>query len=178
MNSALHVHYHNKNQRAFKQVLDAARTSASTASNAGSGLSSSGPRSWRDSYYGQLQTQHTNAASEVVNARDPSGRTVLHLVCSSTDSGALTYLQMLLAHPLVNVNVQDTESHWTAMHRALWAGNIQAVVMLAARSDIDLRIKDWDGYTPFDLYNESVRGTAPEQLAGGERELYVWGNNR
>ncbi|KAG8984218.1 hypothetical protein FRB94_006226 [Tulasnella sp. JGI-2019a] len=181
MNSPLHVHYHNNNQRGFKQVLDAARSSTSpSASGAGPGMSPSspGPRSRRDSHYGQLQAQHMNNASDIVNARDSMGRTVLHLVCSSTDPGSLPYLQMLLAHPLVKVNTQDVESHWTPLHRALWAGNIHAAVALARQTDIDLRLKDWDGYTPFDLYNESVKGTAPTIARGAGKGLYIWGQNR
>lgn len=142
------------------------------------GSGSPGPRSWRDSYYGQLQDKHTSDAADVVNARDPMGRTVLHLVCSSADPGSLPYLQMLLAHPLINVNAQDTESHWTPLHRCLWYGNLHAAVMLAGRTDIDLHLKDWDGYTPFDLYNESVDGTAPTGSPGAAKELFVWGSSR
>ncbi|KAG8854823.1 hypothetical protein FRB96_007352 [Tulasnella sp. 330] len=180
MNSPLHVHYYYKNQRGFKQVLDAARSSTSSAGGGtgGMGSGSSGPRSWRDSYYGQLQEKHTNNAADVVNARDPMGRTVLHLICSSTDPGSLPYLQMLLAHPLINVNAQDVESHWTPLHRCLWYGNLHAAVMLAGRTDVNLRLKDRDGYTPFDLYNESVDGTTPTVSFGAGKELFVWGSNR
>ena len=61
-----------------------------------------------------------------VNARDWLGRTVLHLACASIEPSSLEYLRLLLAHPAVNVNLQDTESHWTALHRALFHGNIAA----------------------------------------------------
>jgi hypothetical protein len=33
---------------------------------------------------------------------------------------------MLLAHPSVDVNIPDKENHWTALHRELYSGNIEA----------------------------------------------------
>lgn len=61
-----------------------------------------------------------------VNARDWLGRTILHLACSASDPASVEYVRLLLAHPAINVNVQDTESQWTALHRALYHGNISA----------------------------------------------------
>jgi len=59
-----------------------------------------------------------------VNARDWLGRTVLHLACAASARAATEYVRMLLAHPGIDVNMQDTESHWAALHRALYNGNI------------------------------------------------------
>lgn len=59
-----------------------------------------------------------------VNARDWLGRTVLHLAC--VEPSSLEYVRLLLAHPATNANLQDAESHWTALHRALFHGNIEA----------------------------------------------------
>lgn len=67
-------------------------------------------------------------SKEEVNARDRYGRTVLHLVASTTswdpsetgegkEDGPLDFLEVLLACPTVNVNLQDRESGWTALHR-------------------------------------------------------------
>jgi ankyrin repeat protein len=61
-----------------------------------------------------------------VNARDWLGRTVLHLACASSARAAAEYVRMLLGHTGINVNLQDSESHWTALHRALYNGNIDA----------------------------------------------------
>ena len=61
-----------------------------------------------------------------VNARDWLGRTVLHLACASSTRAATEYVRILLGHPSINVNLQDSESHWTALHRALYNGNIAA----------------------------------------------------
>jgi len=61
-----------------------------------------------------------------VNTRDRLGRTVLHLACAASVRPATEYVRLLLAHPGIDVNLQDLESHWTALHRALYDGNIAA----------------------------------------------------
>lgn len=117
-----------------------------------------------------------------VNRRDYHGRTVLHLVSASTEPVSIDYLTALLAHPAINVNLQDHESGWTALHRALYHGNLLTALTLLKRSPpADIRIKDFEGLTPFDLYNSTVHGTNPPKaptsgnLAG---ELFTWGANR
>lgn len=37
-------------------------------------------------------------------------------------------------------------------------------------------LKDFDGYTAFDLYNSTVEGTKPEEA--GDADLFTWGTNR
>jgi ankyrin repeat protein len=83
---------------------------------------------------------------------------VLHLAASSLTTQAYTFLTILLRNPHINVNLQDVESGYTALHRALFAGNIKAARDLLARSDLDLNIKDAEGLTAFDLYNGTVDG--------------------
>ncbi|KAI5981005.1 hypothetical protein EDD15DRAFT_2380571 [Pisolithus albus] len=114
-----------------------------------------------------------------MNAFDHLGRTVLHLVCSSTDVSNTEYARMLLLHPNVNVNMPDKENHWTASHRALYCGNIEAAIPLLKHSDIDTSIKDFEGCTAFDLYNSTIPTTKP--LSYDERipaDLFTWGTNR
>jgi ankyrin repeat protein len=65
-----------------------------------------------------------------VNARDWLGRTVLHLACAVSARPATEYVRLLLAHPGIDVNLQDVESHWTALHRALYDGNIVAAYVV------------------------------------------------
>jgi len=60
----------------------------------------------------------------------------------------------------VGVNLQDYESGYTALHRALFAGNIRAARDLLMRHDIDISIKDAEGLTAFDLYNGTVEGVS------------------
>ncbi|WFC95350.1 hypothetical protein MBRA1_001997 [Malassezia brasiliensis] len=114
-----------------------------------------------------------------VNRRDALGRTVLHLLASSDETEGGEYLAALLTHPSVNVNVQDHESGYTALHRALYAGHLHTAITLLRRPDTDVRVRDHEGLTPLDLYNLTVPGTSPacaDAAHGGE--LFVWGANR
>ncbi|KAI9453100.1 hypothetical protein BJY52DRAFT_1290801 [Lactarius psammicola] len=114
-----------------------------------------------------------------VNARDRLGRTVLHLACSALDPAATEYARMLLAHPGISANLQDMESHWTPLHRALYNGNLSAAILLLQRSDVDTTLKDSEGYRAFDVYNTTVEDTMPNKRdTSGGFELYTWGTNR
>lgn len=62
-----------------------------------------------------------------VNARDWLGRTVLHLACASSDT--IEYVRLLLRHQDVNVNLPDTESHWTPLHRAMYQANFSTALV-------------------------------------------------
>ncbi|OJT15368.1 BTB/POZ domain-containing protein 1 [Trametes pubescens] len=164
--TALHAHFHQRNQQAFQRLLDSGRSPHS-------GPSTSGGKSWS-------RPSPLSAASSVdVNARDHLGRTVLHLAASAQDAAATEYVRMLLAHPTVSVNIADAESHWTPLHRALYHGNLATALLLLQRQDVDTSVRDTEGYTPFDLYNSTIEGTLPEKDAN-ERgdELYTWGSNR
>lgn len=110
-----------------------------------------------------------------MNVRDALGRTVLHLAAASTAPSAPEYIRMLLAHPHINVNLQDYESHWTALHHALYHGNIATALLLLQRNDIEPDLKDLEGYRAFDLYNSTVEHTKPDK---GNGLLYTWGTNR
>lgn len=154
----LHAQFQLRNQQAFQRLLD-------PANDKGNNLSTSGGKSW--------QKGSMTAISEV-NSRDWLGRTVLHLACA--DIGRLEYVRILLRNSSINVNIQDTESHWTPLHRALYHANLAAASLLLQRPDIDTSLKDYEGYTAFDLYNLTVDGTTPGNDA--EAELFTWGANR
>ncbi|KAF8628077.1 hypothetical protein AX15_004108 [Amanita polypyramis BW_CC] len=109
-----------------------------------------------------------------VNDKDNQGRTALHLACSIPD--CIEYVRVLLKHPSVNVNVPDAESHYTPLHRAIYVANLPAVLLLLQRPDIDLALKDYEGYTAFDLYNSTVEGTKPD-TNDLDAELFMWGTN-
>lgn len=111
----LHVYFKLRNQQAFQRLLERDR-SWTTAGLSGVGKSSPG-KSW---------SPKSLAIALEVNALDDLGRTVLHLACSSTDFASSEYTRLLLAHPSININIPDKENHWTALHRALYAGNIEA----------------------------------------------------
>ncbi|KAG8797271.1 hypothetical protein FRC16_009062, partial [Serendipita sp. 398] len=164
--SALHAYFQSRKQKEFQKCLEQARTATSSSTNSQlmmNSSSSSGPssRSW---------TKFPTFGSQIidVNARDCFGRTVLHLACSAIDPAALECGRLLLAHAGINVNIQDYESHWTPLHRALYAGNIPIAVLLLQRPDIDMYQKDIEGYTPFDVYNSTVDGTNPVETDGSQ----------
>ncbi|KAI0831944.1 hypothetical protein BC628DRAFT_1350666 [Trametes gibbosa] len=174
--TALHAHFHQRNQQAFQRLLDPGRSQHS-------GPSTSGGKSW------SRPSPLSVSSSIDVNARDHLGRTVLHLAASAEDAAAPEYVRMLLAHPTINVNIADAESHWTPLHRALYNGNFATALLLLQRQDVDTSLRDVEGYTPFDLYNSTIEGTKPGKDVSdytespgdaGERgdDLYTWGSNR
>ncbi|CAE6427565.1 unnamed protein product [Rhizoctonia solani] len=175
--SNLHAYFHLRNLGAFRQLLDARGGSGNRVPD---GKSGSWSRSWS-----QNQAQMTTAAQgsqldNNPNLRDALGRTVLHLACADLAPIALEFVRALLALPSgqIDVNAQDAESGWTALHRALYAGNLLAVVLLSERSDLDVGIRDLEGMTAFDVYNATVEGTVPDFSSSVPRELWVWGSNR
>ncbi|RHZ58515.1 BTB domain and ankyrin repeat protein [Aspergillus thermomutatus] len=108
-----------------------------------------------------------------LNARDHYGRTLLHLVSSSQKPSAIYFATCLLEIPFLDLYAQDWESGWTALHRALYAGNATIAQALMARdiSDVTdfsksgnvghpsgglIKIKDREGYSPFDVYGATI----------------------
>jgi inhibitor of Bruton tyrosine kinase len=122
-----HAYFSLRNQQAFQRLLEQyahSRPGGSTASP-----SASASKSWTRPGALSVTTQTNSFDSNDVNARDRFGRTVLHLACSATDDTMaleIVRLLLLVGNASVNVNLQDEESGWTALHRALYVGNIPA----------------------------------------------------
>ncbi|KAK4052965.1 hypothetical protein OIO90_004089 [Microbotryomycetes sp. JL221] len=150
--------------------------------NGGVGGSNSLSRSPGGAFAGGTQFMATAAFNAELNRRDWLGRTVLHLAVTELASWALDWVELLLAVPGLQVNAVDNESGWSALHRALYAGNVAAARLLLARDDVDIRLKDHEGLSPFDVYNSTVDGTNPVDTSSssnpGRLELYTWGQNR
>ncbi|KAL4759237.1 BTB domain and ankyrin repeat protein [Aspergillus foveolatus] len=108
-----------------------------------------------------------------LNARDQHGRTLLHHVASSPKPTAADFALALLEVPYLDIYAQDLESGWTALHRALYAGNATIAQALMARDVRDatdpskpgpsghpsgglIKIKDREGYSPFDVYASTI----------------------
>jgi alpha-tubulin suppressor-like RCC1 family protein len=108
-----------------------------------------------------------------VNAQDQFGRTLLHHIASSQKPTAARFARALLEIPFVDIYVQDGESGWTALHRALYAGNssiAQALMMRDVQDMTDfskvgtashpsgglIKIKDREGYSPFDVFGATI----------------------
>lgn len=88
---------------------------------------------------------NTSAINAEINRKDSFGRTVLHLACSDNNAWALNWVELLLSITGCQINTVDAESGWTALHRALYAGNIAAARLLLARDDIIPEAKDREG---------------------------------
>lgn len=89
----------------FKQSLDNA-ASAKPSSSLG--------KSWQSA---------TATATEQrcdVNGRDDKGRTCLHLIAAMDSDKQLDFARVALSQLNINVNLQDAESGWTALHRAMY----------------------------------------------------------
>ncbi|KAK4457384.1 hypothetical protein QBC42DRAFT_318423 [Cladorrhinum samala] len=105
-----------------------------------------------------------------VNSRDHAGLTLLLRAASSTSENAVSFVEALLEHPAIDIYVQDPESGWNSLHRALYAGNISIARLLLEKERKDLtahtaslnrvghliKTKDNEGNSPFDLYNATI----------------------
>lgn len=112
-----------------------------------------------------------NAISRAeINNRDHAGLTILHRAASSTSTNAIIFATSLIEHPSIDLYIQDTESGWTALHRALYFGNVTIARAIIERDSKDraagntgsrpdssvIQVKDREGNTPFDVYNATI----------------------
>jgi hypothetical protein len=107
-----------------------------------------------------------------LNCRDQSGLTILHRAVSSTSDTSLQFAMALIEHPNVDLYLQDLENGWTALHRALYFGNItiartlmerdakdavgQGASSMLLRANALIKVKDFEGNSPFDVYNATI----------------------
>ena len=80
-------------------------------------------------------------------------------------------MEALLAAGSEPSDAHDSESGWGALHHALYWGHLRAAALLL-RADASVNTPDWRGRTPLDLLSGELRG----HLAGGQGEVYGWGN--
>lgn len=108
-----------------------------------------------------------------LNRKDANGVTLFHYIASSNDAEiASNFGIALLEAPPLDLYTQDDESGWTALHRALYMGNINLARALMNRDIQDImmptsvsaaymvsgliKIKDREGNSPFDVYGLSI----------------------
>lgn len=114
----LHALYANRSIGKARAFLSNARQgNASAGGSGGSGLLSRSPASYQGGGGGGGGGAIGQAVGVEVNRRDHLGRTVLHLVSSEVDEWAVEWLGLLLVVGSLQVNLQDTESGWSALHR-------------------------------------------------------------
>ena len=118
-----------------------------------------------------------------VNSRDHAGLTILLRAASSTSENALPFVEALLTHPAIDIHLQDPESGWNALHRALYVGNISIARLLLEKERQDLaghtasfsrvgrliKTKDHEGNSPFDLYNSTIGERDIKEMVEHER---------
>lgn len=106
-----------------------------------------------------------------VNSRDHAGLTLLLRAASSTSPNAILFVEALLDHPATDIYIQDAESGWNALHRALYNGNVSIARLLLEKERRELKeslgvtvtkvgqlikTKDHEGNSPFDVYNATI----------------------
>ncbi|KAB8345909.1 hypothetical protein FH972_022964 [Carpinus fangiana] len=105
-----------------------------------------------------------------INRRDGRGMTILHYAASSEATTALSFALALLAHPHIDLFIQDYENGWTALHRAFYAGNIAIARAIIERESLVspgqagpvantpnlIKVKDKEGNGPYDLYAATI----------------------
>ncbi len=129
----------------------------------------------KSSGYGAGSTtknQNHHLGRSELNSRDRSGLTLLHRASSSKGTNAISFALALIEHAMVDIYIQDLESGWTALHRALYFGNITIARALMNRESKDstgqvvnnsivrtnalIKIKDHEGNSAFDVYNATI----------------------
>lgn len=127
----------------------------------------------------------------MVNKRDIFGRTLLHLVASTSDKNSnnnndnskITLAEALLANPQVDPSLEDYENGWTPLHTAIASGNITVAQMILARSPETAAIRDKAGQRPLDLFRSMTFGKTsftkiPESQLPSDSEAFTTNNNK
>ncbi|KAI9096469.1 regulator of chromosome condensation 1/beta-lactamase-inhibitor protein II [Phlyctochytrium arcticum] len=117
---------------------------------------SNGPSSAGASSYGRKNGFKVKKLLDP-NERNEEGKTILHIAVAF---GNEELVDTILACPRVNVNVQDSESGYTALHKAFYDGNVElAMRIIELREDCDLSIRDKEEKSCFDLLAASIEGS-------------------
>ena len=121
---------------------------------------------------GQRLSNNVNLSRADVNYKDSFGVTLLHHISSSPAPTASLFALAFLDISFLDLYAQDLESGWTALHRALYFGNITIARALINRDSQDsvrhggtvgahaagglIKIKDREGNSPFDVFGASI----------------------
>lgn len=205
MSTLLWQYFFEHDVEKFRQVLAAASQNASSAhikTSRATGLSTSpsphlgaSPNPSQKKRYAELRQgtftapgksaksiSNTTLSRADLNWRDSKGVTLLHTIASSPRDTASEFAAALLEQPLLDLYIQDEESGWTALHRALYFGNVTIARALMDRDLQDsvthltsastqgagglIKIKDKEGNSPFDVYGASISSRSIRGLNG------------
>ncbi|KAK2162357.1 hypothetical protein LSH36_100g11000 [Paralvinella palmiformis] len=107
-----------------------------------------------------------------VSILDQHGRTVLHIAASC---GKWQVLDWLINERGAELTMKDLESHWTALHRALFYGHLTSARLLVSHGS-SLWTRDREGLTPLDIIMKD-RLPHVEFVQSGLNEVFTWGDN-
>ena len=86
-----------------------------------------------------------------VNAKDNFDYTALHYVCSRFTTYNIAIMSKLLAVPGILLNERDSNSGMTPIMGAIIYGKPEAVQVMAAVENVDLEVRNNDGWSLEDL---------------------------
>ncbi|ORZ22501.1 hypothetical protein BCR42DRAFT_368436 [Absidia repens] len=124
------------------------------ASSCHTSATSKDTQAWLLPYLKGTNQKHYN-----LNRRSTLGKTPLHYAILWNRS---EIAQKLIDCLLVNINKRDIENGWSPLHSALYLGRMEIVWMLLKRDDLDLNIKDWEGYRALELFDTTINNTIPQ----------------
>lgn len=121
----------------------------------------------------EIQTYCRYLCHNFWSLTDPIGRTALHVAASL---GKVELVKWLLEQCHAEVDARDRESGWTALHRAVFYGQLHCAKVLLQHG-ASIATSDYEGLTPVDL---AVRDRMPyiEYTPSDPCEVYVWGSNK
>lgn len=171
MSSLLWRAYHEDDINRFKSLLGLATDGALT----------------KNKRKGSIHGSKTIAKGDM-NVKDHAGLTILQRAVSSHQPEKLEMARLLLQHPNLDLYVQDKENGWTALHRALYFGNVSIAKDILQRESDDLyqsgagtapgkgrglrlsKMKDLEGHFPYDVYNATIVRHVKEKEIVAERK--------
>ena len=109
-----------------------------------------------------LSTLDPSSLSSELNLLNSLHETPLHVAASHNH---LPCVQLLLAYH-AQLNLQDRESGWTALHRAVYKGHL-AIACALTQAGADPTVADFDGLTAFDLLTTRTQPSAFVQRDAG-----------
>ncbi|CAO3594766.1 unnamed protein product [Absidia cylindrospora] len=123
------------------------------ASSCHTSATSKDTQAWLLPYLKGTNQKHYN-----LNCQSTLGKTPLHYAIVWNRS---EIAQKLIDCPLVNINKRDIENGWSPLHSALYLGHMEIVWMLLKRDDLDLNVKDWEGYRALELFDTTINNARP-----------------
>jgi inhibitor of Bruton tyrosine kinase len=94
-----------------------------------------------------------------LNSKDTNGNTpLLHAILVED----ICLMKLILEYSSdFNVNAQDYESGYTAMHKCLLKGRLKMALLILSKTDVDYKVEDHEGMDCFEMLNVSIKFPKP-----------------